>query len=179
MRTALMAFGCAVALAACGSSSSSPGSTSASSGSGREQSQVLAFARCMRSHGVSGFPDPTAGGDIAISPSQAQSPVFQSAQRACQVLLPNKGTPPQMTAGEHAAALRFAECMRTHGAPDFPDPVEPNSSSTSGPILVLKGMQFSPGPGFKPGSPAFRQAAADCGINLPGKQPTGGPAAGP
>lgn len=48
--------------------------------------QELAFARCMRAHGVPNFPDPTsssgaqAGAPDGIDP---QSPAFQSAARVC------------------------------------------------------------------------------------------------
>jgi hypothetical protein len=167
-RANLSTCACAVVLAACGSSSGKP-NTSASSNS----DAPLQLAQCMRAHGVSDFPDPTSGADIAISPSEAQSPAFQSAQQACQHILPNKGAPPRMTASERRAALQFAECMRTQGEPGFPDPSDA-TSSTSGPILMLHGMQFRPGPGLDPRSPAFRQAAARCGITLPNKRPVGG-----
>lgn len=53
--------------------------------------QALAFATCMRSHGVPNFPDPKVkGGSIseAVPASVGQSPNFQSAQRACQSLVP-------------------------------------------------------------------------------------------
>jgi hypothetical protein len=124
----------------------------------------------MRAHGVSNFPDPTGGGaiqfgDAGISPF---SPAFRTAQKSCQHLLPNKGQPSQMTASERQAALKFAECMRTHGEPDFPDPSDAGPNGT-GPMLSLHGMTFAVGPGLDPRSPAFQQAAARCGIKLPGK----------
>jgi hypothetical protein len=53
---------------------------------------LLKFARCMRSHGEPGFPDPTADGlpatslkDAGISPL---SPQFQASAQACQHVLP-------------------------------------------------------------------------------------------
>jgi hypothetical protein len=33
---------------------------------------ALSFARCMRSHGVTGFPDPTAQGDLSVEMVEAQ-----------------------------------------------------------------------------------------------------------
>jgi hypothetical protein len=159
MRAASTALVCGLALAACGSSGNSSANAS-------KANAAVLFAQCMRSHGVSGFPDPNAqGGGIAVSPSEVHSPAFQSAQHACQHLLPNKGAPPHMTASQRAAAVRFAECMRTHGAPSFPDPTE--HASGNGSVLMLDGMTFAPGPGFDPGSPGFRQAATRCGIKLP------------
>jgi hypothetical protein len=58
--------------------------------------QMLAFASCMRSHGITKFPDPqvssgggvrqTIGPDSGIDPA---SPTFQAAQKACQKLQPD------------------------------------------------------------------------------------------
>ena len=57
--------------------------------SAARRAQMLDFSKCMREHGISGFPDPTFGGGGAqlridhssgINPS---SPAFQAAQKAC------------------------------------------------------------------------------------------------
>lgn len=55
---ALAAAGCALALAACGGSGSpvAGAGTTATANASR-----FALSKCMRSHGVSNFPDPTAG----------------------------------------------------------------------------------------------------------------------
>ncbi|HEY1777679.1 MAG TPA: hypothetical protein VGG41_16090 [Solirubrobacteraceae bacterium] len=56
------------------------------------QADALKFSACMRSHGVTGFPDPQfqAGGGISIrlkagpgTTLDPQSPIFQRAQKAC------------------------------------------------------------------------------------------------
>lgn len=52
------------------------------------QTQFLKFARCMRSHGVSDFPDPQAGGFL-MSGNVQQNPHFQSAMQACRSILGN------------------------------------------------------------------------------------------
>lgn len=166
VRLALTALACGVALAACGSSSNT--STTASNAD-----PALKFAQCMRSHGVSNFPDPTAQGEIAVNPSEVQSPAFQTAQQVCQKFLPKKGPHLKMTASEHQAAVRFAACMRTHGQPDFPDPL--SAGESSGRTLVLNGMLFPIGAGLDPRSPAFRQATGRCGIKPPPGPPPGGP----
>ena len=169
----LTALACGLAIAACGSSSNT--STSGFGPSSASKAQIgLEFARCMRDHGVSDFPDPSTQGNISVNPSEVSSPAFQTAQQACQKLLPNKGPPPQMTASERRAAVKFSECMRTHGEPDFPDPTQ-GSSSGSGPTLVLNGMLFPVGPGLDPKSPEFQQAAERCGIRLPTGPAHGGP----
>src|SRR5947209_8171676 len=143
------ALGCTLLFAACGSSGNPR--TSASGGD-----TGLRFARCMRAHGVSNFPDPTPGRGIELTPGggvNAQSSTFRAAQRSCQGLLPLKGAPAHMSASDSRAALRFAECMRTRGVPDFPDPTQTAPKHASR-VLVLQGMAFTPGPGLDPASPA-------------------------
>jgi hypothetical protein len=56
----------------------------------QQQAQLLKFARCMRSHGVPKFPDPTSSG---LSPSgvDPNSRQFEAAQKVCRSLLPNRG----------------------------------------------------------------------------------------
>lgn len=56
-------------------------------------------------------------------------------------------------------ALKFANCMRTHGVPSFPDP---NSSGD---------IQIPLGSGLNPQSPAFQGAQKRCGKLLPGGGP--------
>jgi hypothetical protein len=86
----------------------------------------------MRSHGVSGFPDPvvkTSGSSasvaIRITPALAGSPSFKSAQKACGHILPGpkgQGLSPAQQQARTRAMLAFAQCLRTHGFPRFPDP---------------------------------------------------------
>jgi hypothetical protein len=159
----LAALGCSFAIGACGSSGSSAGTTASGAGNAG-----LKFAQCMRSHGVSDFPDPGAdGGGLQFQGSggiNPQSPSFQAAQRACQRILgpSTPRTPP--TAAENAAAVKFAQCMRTHGVPSFPDPTTSTGVISRG--LFLHGMVFSIGSGINPQSPAFTQAAGACGLKL-------------
>jgi hypothetical protein len=62
--------------------------------------------------------------------------------------------------GSEGTALQFAECMRSHGVPQFPDP-----GSSGGPAF---------GPGSAPkSSPAFGSAVTKCNKLVPG----GGPSA--
>jgi hypothetical protein len=57
------------------------------------QQAALKFAQCMRAHGVSDFPDPSANGGIRIRAGQGSdldpnNPTFKAAQQACQKDLP-------------------------------------------------------------------------------------------
>jgi hypothetical protein len=71
-----------------------------------------------------------------------------------------------MTEAQRRAALRFAQCVRSHGYPDFPDPaLSPPRGSVA--VLVLRGMVFAFSSAFNPQDPAFRQAATHCGLRLP------------
>jgi hypothetical protein len=69
--------------------------------------QALAFASCMRAHGVTGFPDPQVGpgGGMLqkIDPASGvdpSSPTFQAAQATCQKLQPDG---PKMQTGPAGA----------------------------------------------------------------------------
>jgi hypothetical protein len=87
--------------------------------------QQLAFAECMRSHGVSTFPDPSSKSGFTSSGSASSinhdSPQFIAANAACQHLLP-AGPPPVSNQQRLQQGLKIAECMRAHGIHDFPDP---------------------------------------------------------
>lgn len=57
----------------------------------QQQTQLLRYARCMRSHGVPNFPDPTGRGLSLGQGIDPRSPQFQSAMQACHQLLPGLG----------------------------------------------------------------------------------------
>src|SRR5471030_1321852 len=122
MRIAALALGLGLAglTASCASGSKSP--TVASTGASAT-SKVIAYSRCMRSHGVPGFPDPNSHGNILITPSSdidPSAPVYQSAQQAC-ARFRAAAQGPGMTPAQHAAALarltQFTDCMRKHQIP--------------------------------------------------------------
>ena len=163
-----LSLGCCIALSACGSTGqpSGPG-TGATNVTAGDPTRDLEFSRCMRAHGVSNFPDPTANG-LQIGPGiDAKSPAFRSAQQACTQFLPNKGVPPATPAKYRSAALAFSRCMRSHGVSGFPDPAL-TSPRNAGRILALRGMVFViDSSNIDPKSPAFRQAAAACGVSTP------------
>jgi len=159
----------AVGLAACGSST--PGNagnaTTSQGNSAARAAQALAFSRCMRSHGITNFPDPN-GGRIHIqiqeSPNstnvngvEVNGPAFRSAMQACRSYLPNGGHPSAaQTAKAKAQALAMSRCMRSHGVTSFPDP-----KFGSGPDGGV-GIQLN-GPGLDPNSPTFKAAQKACG----------------
>jgi hypothetical protein len=160
----------ALLAAACGGSPSSTGSPSSggspsSAGTGGALSayisQQLAFARCVRAHGIPNFPDPLSSGhfnkhelrQLGVSDSR-----LRAAGNACQNLAP-AGQPP-LTAGQQQDYLRAAACMRSHGMARFPDP------SFSG-----GGVHFPIPAGIDPNSPQFTQARHTCQRLIPAGLP--------
>ena len=114
----------ALMTAACGSGSAS---AAGSSGTGQVRvQQALAFAHCMRSHGVPNFPDPDSSGGIVIKKTLLE-PSYRaprSARAACAHLLPKYGLAMMTPAQEEQhqrQQLAMAACMRRHGFPNFPD----------------------------------------------------------
>jgi hypothetical protein len=157
---------CCVATGACGATGHPSATGTGAADATGHPSRDLAFSNCMRSHGVPNFPDPTATGLELPVGVNAESPAFKSARQACKRFLPNQGAPPATSAKDRAAALAFAECMRSHGVAGFPDPAL-TSPSNAPRVLVLGEMVFALGPTVDPKSPAFRRAAAACGLSTP------------
>jgi hypothetical protein len=133
---------------------------------GGKQQVAAKFSACMRKHGVTNFPDPSAQGGITIGPGSGidpQSPTFQAAQQACQKLLPNGGRPsPQQLAKAQQQMLAFSACMRAHGLEDFPDPI------VSGGGIQMK-IRVGAGSDLNPSSPTFQAAQSACQGKLPFK----------
>jgi hypothetical protein len=161
---------------ACAGGSNGPGvagrgssNTPSASPSADRRDAELAYAQCMRDHGVSDFPDPQPGGGIAIqtehgSDLDPNNPQYKAADEACKSLLPQPSKERQEQVWEHM--LRFAKCMREDGIADFPDP-KPG-----------EGIDISTNPGsdLDPNNPRFQAANKACG---PGEidtnsQPDGG-----
>jgi hypothetical protein len=146
----------AAAATACG------GSSATSSASSPSFVQELALARCMRSHGMPGFPDPSPSGGFSLTPGTLDSSQLHSAYGACRHLLPGGGpslgqVQQQAQQAQQKALLvelKLARCMRSHGVPEFPDP------TSSG--LNLNGS------GINPQSPQFQAAMRACGHVVPG-----------
>ena len=80
--------------------------------------------------------------------------------------------------------LRFAACIRAHGVPDLPGPRGefppglkhlPAMPNFPDPTFPASGGELFPAiAGFNPTSPAFRHAAAACGLQRSIGQPYGG-----
>ena len=160
-------FGFAVLVSGCGGSSS-PGvaavgtattsatrtttaNSSASSGSSTRLHGTLAFARCMRAHGVQNFPDPDSHGNFPPLTQQALGVSKQAslgAQQACKHLLSSGGSATPQRRQKIAFGVKVAQCLRAHGYPNFPDPTG-------------LGSQALP-PGIDTNSPQFQTTETAC-----------------
>jgi hypothetical protein len=83
----------------------------------------------MRSYGVGNFPDPDRNNILTVAGIDKNSPTFQAAARACRSLRPRLLAPPAQQAQLQAQMLAFAQCMRSHGVPAFPDPQVGNGAT--------------------------------------------------
>jgi hypothetical protein len=160
-----VAAGLALLAAACsGGSRSSSGSTSSTGTSGASSAYVadkVGLARCLRTHGVPNYPDPNATGqEPPYSKQLVSTPQGQAAVRACGYwdnrVTNNVAAQNQAIRVEY---VRFAECMRSHGLPDFPDPVYAEGRVE----FLLSASQD----GFDPHSPQVLTKAHACESVLP------------
>jgi hypothetical protein len=145
---------------------------SASTGS-PTYAQELALAACMRSHGVPNFPDPNTSGGYSLTPSGSlngadgsvdiNSAQAQAAYGDCKHLLPGGPSISQLEQIEQQEQqrqaqmlpllLKYSQCMRGHGVPNFPSPGQSKASTSGVPI--------------NPNSPQYLAAAGACQHLLP------------
>jgi hypothetical protein len=118
--------------------------------------QVLAIgqqaAQCMRQHGIPDFPDPVVdqNGQLSLPEGPAgehlktELNANPDAQRACQPILDRlpasaRNSRPEYTQEDLANLLKFAQCMRRNGIPDFPDPKADGSFPLAGTSMAAEG----------------------------------------
>jgi hypothetical protein len=103
--------------AACGGSSTPAAPTAYQTAYQRE----LAFAECMRAHGLPSFPDPQSDGTFDSTRQNAgdfHGPRFVAANKSC-AHLEGPGMTPAQQERLTSQGLKFAACMRTHGITNF------------------------------------------------------------
>lgn len=124
---------------------------------------AVAFARCMRSHGIPGWPDPMSGG-VFDKAKLRQLGVGVTRVRAleqgpCDQL--NSASPEQtITPVDRIDYSQAAACMRSHGFPGFPSPTFPGGTVT---------VEIPPT--LDQDSQAFKSAAAICTRLIPAGLP--------
>ena len=170
-RAGALAAAAAVAVLATACGGSAPSSASAPT-----YAQELALVGCMRSHGVPNFPDPNASGGYTLTSNGSiegagrssidiDSSQAQAAYGDCRHLLPGGPSISQLQQmeqqeqQEQAKALpgflKWEQCVRSHGVPNF--------------NLGLGGQSPAPGNSgaVNPNSPQFQAALTACQHLLP------------
>jgi hypothetical protein len=172
-RAGALAVAAAVAMlaTACG------GGSASSSASAPTYAQELALAQCMRSHGVPNFPDPNASGSYTLTSNGSiegaggssidiDSSQAQAAYGGCRHLLPGAPSISQLEQLEQQEQqrqeqalpmlLKYSQCMRSHGVPNFPDLGQSDQSPAPGNSAAIN-----------PNSPQFQAALTACQHLLP------------
>ena len=172
-----------IALAACSSLSAAGSGSPSKAATPASARSAVVYSRCMRSHGVPSFPDPSASGLVPKADPQAlgvSSTALQSAQRTCARFYPSRGSgvltkdsigqceetgdcPPALVQAAMNALRAFARCMRSHGLPGWPDPT---IDSEGRPEVNLLHVQ-----GFDPNSAQTSNIMPKCYHVMPGGAP--------
>lgn len=163
-KTTIFAVGLLLAatLAGCGKNSDDDPSvatagngTAAANPSAASSYDPVQYTKCMRENGVPEFPDMT-GQDVRI-PDDIDKAKLGPALQACRKYAPTSGkelTPDQLAA-DQAKSVRYSQCMRANGMPDFPDPPADGSGINLGKL------------GIDPKSAAFQAANEKCRNLIP------------
>ena len=164
----MLIIGVAFGAAACGSSPSSSGSSSGPPTLRTMTNQGLAYAECMRSHGIQNYPDPTvqhSGHAVGLSDNVSAAiknlPGYNSAAKTCQAKTHFGTISPAAMQAAMTNLVKFTDCMRSHGISNFPDPIEKNG-----------GIQVGSMPsGIDRNSAQYKSANSACAGLLPGGGP--------
>ena len=165
---------------ACGSSGSSTGSHgSPNAGGSTVAASLVRYSACMRSHGVPNYPDPDSSGQLPKPDAHhlgVSSSQLRASQQTCQHLLPNSGDAINassvqqcMEADDCPKSLvqqvldeerSFAQCMRSHGVPNWPDPI---TDSQGRPVFAISISKD----GFNPYSKPIWAKGNECSHVMP------------
>jgi hypothetical protein len=153
------------------------GNSTTSGSTGNPAQLVDEWAACMRGHGDPSQADPTIDankvihivmlpsvpGGVSGSNGQSSSgPGTHCATYLTAASAALRGAQPAQKAPSQAQLVKYAECMRANGVPDFPDPAAGG--------LSLKGQA---GSDLNPDNPALQNAAKVC-VQKTGVDPVGG-----
>jgi hypothetical protein len=133
--------GLTVVVAGCGGGAAGSGGSGSSGASGGSSASPARFAQCMRGHGVPSFPDPDSSGHFSLQITKGgsldpSSATYKSALQTCHRFDTGFGSG-SGSGTNNSAALKFSQCMRSHGVTDFPDP-------SGGGIKMTGGVQSNP-----------------------------------
>lgn len=138
MRRLTLTLTAVLLLAGCGqpaaevatAQTSGPASASAPpSDAADPEARLRQYAQCLRDHGLT-VADPAPGSGVRIDPGQPPERVDVGV-KACMSYAAAAEAPRPPSAADLDHARRYAQCMRGHGVPAFPDP-DPQTGFFSG-----------------------------------------------
>lgn len=172
----LVVAGMSLALTACAKPHSGTGVATAGKGTAstttasptplNDAEMAKRFGDCIRANGIPNFQDPkisTNGGMQLLMPDGVAKDKADAAMAKCRQYLPNGGVPPKADPQRVEQARKFAQCMRDHGLPNFPDP-----GADGGVAIDLDKLGVT-----GPDDPKLTTAQKACEHLMPG--PSGGP----
>ncbi len=167
---AVLVAGAAIGLAACsgpspphvaslGKNSDHGSMTTTTVPAGSPTRLLDEWATCMRSHGDPDQVDPTVDATKVIQITLGWAGGLSGENGACGSYLSaaetalGGGTP--SASSNEATALKFAQCMRANGVPDYPDPMTGANQT----------VHASSGSALNPANPTFQAASTLCTKN--------------
>ena len=162
IRLLVTALAATASLAACGSEKPSNSGANGTDAADAKKA-MLAYAKCMRDHGVD-MPDPQFEGNRIMQrgPMKIDKAKLRVADKACASIR-DSIKPPEMSAEKKEefkkAALANAKCMREHGIKNFPDPIFDENGGAQ--------IRMKKGSGLNPESAKFKAAQKACEATLP------------
>ena len=162
-RLLVAALAATASLAACGSEKPSK-SGATGTGPADAKKAMLAYAKCMRGHGVD-MPDPQFNGNRIMQrgPQKVDRAKMRVADKACASIR-DSIKPPELSDAKKEefkkAALANAKCMRAHGIENFPDPTFDENGGAQ--------IRMKKGSGLNPESARFKAAQKACEDTMPG-----------
>lgn len=129
----------------------SPGASPSAGGNGQRALEIgRRFAQCARDHGYPDFPDPELNGEKVSWPVTGGGDSKEQARKAAEIpeckaladqlaAFANKNGNPRPDPSDLPKLTQFAQCVREHGIPEWPDPKADGTFPITGTPLESEG----------------------------------------
>jgi hypothetical protein len=162
---AVLAVAGACTVTACGSGGHATGHRTPSGAASADTAAIAREAvRCIRQHGMPDFPDMVYDQQSGtwVMPGGTQKPPRNVVAQCRSIMdrLPAKNRQRPLSAADIAKLGKFAQCMRQHGLPDWPDP------NAEGAFPLPQRLRHIAKGALKPQLDACRQYFTDGGLRV-------------
>jgi hypothetical protein len=118
---------------------------------------IAQMVACFRAHGMPNWPD------SAYDPRDGRwhldgPPLKDETRQACAAVIPHATPPSPVPSAQFQDLLRYAQCLRAHGVPDWPDPTVDGAFVTD--------LSPKTDPGIQAAGPACERYLASSGGHL-------------